>query len=134
MKVKDEAVWREQLAELARTDDPKIGKEFVAILEEWTTLAERLHERCQENGAPDVWCEPLGCLRETLPTVEQNHRALSGLWIFEMLLVMDSVWIYGGELYEALTSFERAALGDVARSILREAQQDAETVPSGPEK
>jgi len=130
VRVKDEAVWRLQQAELARTDNPEIGQLFLSILDEWTTLAERLIQQYFNDCSATPSESPLLALRQALPTVEQNHGALSGLWIFEMLLVMDSNWIHGGGLYEALTGFEKAALGDVARSIMREAQQGAETVPT----
>lgn len=131
MKVKNEAEWLRQKAELARNDDPEIGEQFLTLLDEWTARAERFLDLYDDNAQ----CAPveLKALRETLSAIEQNHGALSGLWIFEMLLVMDAYWIHGGDLYDGLTAFEKAALGDVARAIQRGLQQDAETVPSGPE-
>jgi len=126
MKVKDEATWLLQKAELARADDAEIGEQFLSILDEWAELSERAIASYAAQE-PDADVDPIWVLRNTLPRVEQNHGALSGLWIFEMILVLDAHWIHGGELYEGLSAFEQAALGDVARRILRSAQEAAET-------
>jgi hypothetical protein len=85
------------------------------------------------QGSHDALLYPvIQCLRETLPVVEQNHGPVSGLWVFEMLIVMEAHWVHGDGLYEALSGFEKAAYGDVARSMVQQAQESAETVPAGP--
>lgn len=127
MKVKDEASWLQQKATLAQSDDAGVGELFMSILDEWTTLAEHLKDQLGHSLKGGA----LQALRETLPRVVQNHGALSGLWIYEMLIVMDSNWIHGGELYEDLSDFEQASYGDVARSILRNLQEGAEAAAAG---
>lgn len=130
MKVTNEADWLKFKADLARDDNPEVAASFLAIIEEWASRAERRYEHDEDYSASG---DPLWCLRQELSVVEQNHGTLSGLWIFEMLVLLDANWVYGGDLYEALSDFEKHSYSDVARAIVRESQEGAEALPGAPE-
>ena len=121
MRIRDEAFWQGQKAEIAQSDGED-GKAFLTFLEAWCDKAELvLGFSPTISGAVIV-----ETLREALISTEDELGVLPPRWMAHMLLVMMGSWAYWEpEVFEALTFFEKRMIADEAAIVNEELQESA---------
>jgi hypothetical protein len=118
MKIRDEAFWQGQKAEIAQSEDSEEGEAFLKFIELWCDKTEFLID-------PDYSPEQrLHGLRHTLPYVEAELGTLPPRWLAHMILVLIGSWAYwDDDVSEYLTVFEERMIADEAMLVNQELQE-----------
>lgn len=120
MKVRDEAEWQAQAAQLVSDENP-MAPLFHAFVLAWADAAEAvMAERSAEpyfQAHPDL-NGPANALRATLPSVEQSlGQSVTTMLVGMALVVLFTHWDFGGEpqqFYDGLTTIEQRVYQEVA--------------------
>jgi len=115
MKVRDEALWQEQCAEL---EADEVGREFRMYLLTWIDEAESI----VESGAG-----PAEAVRRALARAEDDLGPVTTMMLGQMLGVAVIHWVHGEAMYQQLSPIEQRLVQDcLALKVLQlqaEAQQ-----------
>jgi len=115
MKIADEAMWTQQVAELEADDT---GRAFLAFIHTWVDQAETL---CAENiGGPAT------ALNHALAHAEATHGRISAHYLGQMLVVIGTHWEHGQGVIEGLRPIELRLVQDVL--ALKVAELEAQAV------
>ena len=116
MKVRDEALWQQQRAEL---QEDQIGKDFLSFIETWVELADTL---IKENTS----IAPISALRTTLCDADKEHGRVTSMFLGQMLVVIATHWEHGERAIEELTSIELRLVQDMLALKFSELEKQAE--------
>lgn len=117
MKVKDDQAWAQQESELKTTDEASL--KFLEFLQLWVNEAER---RLYGNHK----FSPREALSKGFDFAEQTLGFLSVEWLSQMLMVLIQHWVYGDELWESLSVWERRMVEQATALKLVELESAAE--------
>lgn len=122
MQVQDEELWSVQ-DQAFQADE--MSRKFRDFLVFWCETAEKHHEEYQQT--------PRGCLIRAFEVAEQTHGYISTEWLGQMLLVIIQYWVYGGQIWESLSVWERRLVEQAAAIKLTELQESATLAEDRPQ-
>lgn len=126
MRVQNEELWAEQLAEF---DADETSRKFRDFLVFWCETAEKLLDSLSEI---DHQLTPTGSLKRSFEIAEQTFGYISVEWLSQMLLVIVQHWFHGTEIWESLSVWERRMVEQITALKLVELQNQAdEESPAG---
>ena len=121
MRVRDEAVWQQQCAEL---EADEIGRDFRRFVEVWVEEAERYYD--DQGGFWDATIsDPAYALREALAVADEKMGRVSVHFLGQMLVVVATHWIHGDEMMANLTPIEMRLVQDMLALKVAELKQEA---------
>lgn len=120
MRVNDEQLWSQQLAEMNADEPSRLFRDFLAA---WADSADRvLGEVCPEDVDR---LELRAALASAFEATEHKLGFISVEWLGQMLLLIVQHWVYGDELWESLSVWERRMVEQATVLKLAELQQFA---------
>jgi hypothetical protein len=114
MRVQDEERWNAQLSEF--NADELSGK-FRDFLVFWVEAAEKMNDTHQQT--------PRGSLVRAFEVAEQTLGFISVEWLGQMLLVVIQHWVWGEEIWESLSPWERRLVEQATALKLVDLQEGA---------
>lgn len=129
MKVRDEAMWQQQVAEFDRDPNP-MAKDFQRFVETWAEMAEE-GRKFENLGTlfQDRTPTPIEALRQSLRTAEIRAGRWTIGFLGQALLLLASHW---GEIediqrfYDSMTPIEQNIYNDVAAVWVNEKEKQAQ--------
>lgn len=115
MRVQDEEQWNRQLSEF---NADELSRKFRDFLVFWVETAEKLNDENQQT--------PRGSLLRAFGVAEQALGYISVEWLGQMLLVIVQHWVYGQEIWESLSAWERRLVEQATALKLAELQEQAQ--------
>ena len=117
MRVKDEQLWTQQLAELDVDDQTRLFRDFLVA---W---ADAIQGSVLFDDIRTVASKAFDVTEQTLGFVSVE-------WLSQMLMLLIQHWVYGDELWESLSVWERRMVEQATVLKLAELQDDAADVTS----
>lgn len=124
MRVRDEALWQQQRAEL---QSDEVGQAFLGFIEDWVTTAE---DAVRLNPA----LSPATAIRAALDPVEQRQGRIAASYVGQMLIVIITHWTSGESVAEELTVVEQRLMEDMLVLKLAELERAAAETDDMPEE
>lgn len=122
MQVQDEELWSVQDREFQADEMSRKFREFLVF---WCEAAEKHHDEHQQT--------PVGSLKQSFGVAEQTFGYISVEWLSQMLLVIVQHWVYGGEVWESLSVWERRMVEQATAIKLTELQESAKLTEDHPQ-
>lgn len=120
MKIRDQAFWQGQKAEIAQSDDRENGAAFIAFIESWCDKAE---ECLLPEETPDAH---MRWFRSAFTITEAILGSPPPRWTAHMMLVIMGSWAYWNRgMWECLTPLEKQMIADEAAMVNAELQEAA---------
>lgn len=116
MRVKDEQLWTQQLAELDTDDQTRLFRDFLV---EWADQIDRFLGGSWGASGPHVIAS------KAFDVTEQTLGFVSVEWLSQMMLLLVQHWVYGDELWESLSVWEQRLVEQAAVLKLAELQDQA---------
>lgn len=128
MEVQDREIWSVQLKEF---EADEVSQKFRDFLVFWVETAEKLLDSLSNI---DHQLTPAGSLKRCFEIAEQTFGYISVEWLGQMLLVVIQHWVYGPEIWETLSVWERRMVEQAAAMKMAELQEMAGDSAGGPEE
>jgi hypothetical protein len=130
VKVKDESIWQEHLAEMAADPDPMAGI-LPGFIVKWCDTAESVMEVYDKIPGLDATSPitPIEALRDCLRATEQSEGRLTISFIGMALLIIGTHWEPVGsidEWFSSMTTIEQNLYADVAAYKFAQLNADSE--------
>lgn len=122
MQVQDQELWSVQDREFQADEMSRKFREFLVF---WCEAAEKHYEEYQQT--------PIGCLKKAFEVAEQTFGYISVEWLSQMLLVIVQHWVYGGQVWESLSVWERRMVEQATAIKLTELQESAKITEDHPQ-
>jgi hypothetical protein len=116
MRVQDEQLWSVQVREFQADE---MSRKFGEFLVMWCESADRILDEYQQT--------PIGSLKKAFDVAEQTFGFISVEWLGQMLLVLIQHWVYGEDLWESLSVWERRMVEQATALKIAEMQELAAT-------
>lgn len=121
MRVQNEELWAEQLAEFEADEMSRKFRDFLVL---WVDTADDLLDTHQQT--------PIGSLKRAFEVAEQTFGYISVEWLGQMMLVIVQHWFHGTDVWESLSVWERRIVEQATAMKLVELQDQAEEeAPAG---
>ena len=117
MRVQDEELWSAQLEEFDADETSRKFREFLVF---WVDAAEKIEKENRQT--------PIDGLRHAFDIAEQTFGYVSTDWLGQFLLVIVQHWVYGDEVWESLSVWERRMVEQSMAIKLAELQDSAKNV------
>ena len=122
MRVQDDELWSLQDKEFQADEMSRQFRDFLVF---WVETAEKLYDSRQQT------------LRDSLikafDVAEQTLGYVSVEWLSQMLLVIVQHWVYGAEIWESLSVWERRMVEQATALKLAELQECAKMAEDHPQ-
>lgn len=139
VKVQDESLWQQQLAQMAEDTDPKSAaiKDFMIA---WADSAEdyldglaKYHAPADEPKRTESWKKltALDALRARLQHIENRFGAISTGFLGMILVLLSNHWAYGELIYDQMTEIEKNIYRSIAVLKVAQLQAQAESAGNG---
>lgn len=115
MRVQNEELWAEQLAEFEADEMSRKFRDFLVL---WVDTADDLLDTHQQT--------PIGSLKRAFEVAEQTFGYISVEWLGQMMLVIVQHWFHGTDVWESLSVWERRIVEQATAMKLVELQDQAE--------
>jgi hypothetical protein len=122
MRVQDEELWSVQVKEFQADE---MSRKFYDFLVFWCEAAEKILDGYQQT--------PIGSLKRAFEVAEQTLGFISVEWLSQMLLVVVQHWVYGEEIWESLSVWERRMVEQATALKLTELQESAKLAEDHPQ-
>jgi hypothetical protein len=122
MRVQDEELWSVQVKEFQADE---MSRKFYDFLVFWCEAAEKILDEYQQT--------PIGSLKRAFEVAEQTLGFISVEWLSQMLLVVVQHWVYGEEIWESLSVWERRMVEQATALKLTELQESAKLAEDHPQ-
>lgn len=122
MRVQDEELWSVQDKEFQADEMSRKFRDFLVF---WCETAEKLNDENQQT--------PRGSLVRAFVVAEQTLGYISVEWLSQMLLVIVQHWVYGSEIWESLSVWERRMVEQATALKLAELQEYATMAEDHPQ-
>jgi hypothetical protein len=122
MRVQDEELWSVQVKEFQADE---MSRKFYDFLVLWCEAAEKILNEYQQT--------PIGSLKKAFNVAEQTLGFISVEWLSQMLLVVVQHWVYGEEIWESLSVWERRMVEQATALKLTELQESAKLTEDHPQ-
>ncbi len=96
-----------------------MSRKFGEFLVMWCESADRILDEYQQT--------PIGSLKKAFDVAEQTFGFISVEWLGQMLLVLIQHWVYGEDLWESLSVWERRMVEQATALKIAEMQELAAT-------
>ena len=120
MRVQNEELWAEQLAEFEADEMSRKFRDFLVL---WVDTADDLLDTHQQT--------PIGSLKRAFEVAEQTFGYISVEWLGQMMLVIVQHWFHGTDVWESLSVWERRIVEQATAMKLVELQDQAEEERGG---